>query len=137
MIQCPRYLPDWKLDKRVKHVYVCVGVALPEVEVKGRFVNLGVDHELRIIPKKSFGMNLLQIGRSTHSVVEYWKVEPRIMRFELKALPIANMKNSAIYKGRLHVPCTCDSSMGIHQKRLEDRDHVHHHDHDYQQPKLQ
>ena len=76
MIQCPRYLPDWKLDKRVKHVYVCVGVALPEVEVKGRFVNLGVDHEPKIILKKIFRMNLLQIGRSAHSVVEYWKVEP-------------------------------------------------------------
>ena len=44
---------------------------------------------------------------------------------------------AAIFKGRLLVPCTCDSSMGIHQKRLEDRDHVHHHAHDYQQPKLQ
>ena len=76
MIQCPRYLPDWKLDKRVKHVDVCVGVALPEVEVKCGFVNLCEDHEPRIIPKKSFGMNLLQIGRSAHSVVEYWKVEP-------------------------------------------------------------
>ena len=76
MIQCPIYLPDWKLDKRVKHVYVCVGVTLPEVEVKGRFVNLGVDHELRVILKKSFGMDLLQIGRSAHSIIEYWKVEP-------------------------------------------------------------
>ena len=65
-------------------------MALPEVEVKGRFVNLGVDHELRIIPKKSFGMNLLQIGRSAHSVVEYWKVEPGEMWD-----PIANMKNPA------------------------------------------
>ena len=72
MIQCPRYLPDWKLDKRVKHVDVCVGVALPEVEVKGRFVNLGVNHELRILLKKNFGMNLLQIGRSAYSVVEHW-----------------------------------------------------------------
>ena len=79
MIQCPRYLPDWKLDKRVKHVYVCVGVALPEVEVKGRFVNLGVAHELRVILKKSFGINLLQIGRSAHSIIEYWEVEPEEM----------------------------------------------------------
>ena len=132
MIQCPRYLPDWKLYKRVKHVYVCVRVALPEVEVKCGFVNLSEDHELKIILKKSFAMNLLQIGRSAHSVVEYWKVEPGEMRD-----PIANMKNPAIFKGRLLVPCTCDSSMGIHQKRLEDRDHVHHHDHDYQQPKFQ
>ena len=76
MIQWIIYLPDGKLDKRVKHVDICVRVALPEVEVKGRFVNLGVDHELRIILKKSFGMNLLQIGRSAHSIIEYWKVEP-------------------------------------------------------------
>ena len=79
MIQCPRYLPNWKLDKRVKHVDICVRVALPEVKVKCGFVNLSVDHEPRIILKKIFRMNLLQIGRSAHSIIEYWKVEPEEM----------------------------------------------------------
>ncbi len=43
-IFCKRpHLPNGKLNEGVKHVDVCVGVALPEVVVKGGVVHLSKD----------------------------------------------------------------------------------------------